>query len=514
MHIVNCLEPQTVYNRYLRRTVQVSCGKCLACREARTRKWVARLQQERKCWSYCFELYLDYNDAYLPSYDFSANGDYLVERQKRFYVKAVSDDVLRVPLADLMTDNANVNNYLIERLNSHYTALPHPSVRDIQLFKKRLNKYIYELTGKYKSYRYAICAEIGPTTFRPHYHGVVFFNGTELAEKISLFVAKAWQDGSGHSLGHAYAKPDRGGTVSYVTKYICRPTDLPSCYSHASLRPFFLTSRNPPIGSLLQSDKEVREIFFAANPQRVELQSRDGKTSPVVVPLGDTLENKLFPKCPLYGEISPTLRVELYKSALTNVGFVSDFDEYVFNITCRISRFYKLGDVVDGWEFPTSIGHCVPSQFSELIGAVTHDFESVEALRPLHRVLCRIWFQSQIFGVSYDFYIKQIMLYYDRKELLKLKCLYAFQKQYIDDGYPISDIDCMYQFRSPAGAFRDTKDYKAFAIDTQHNHNESVKTIKKNAYFESLKVKDNPLYNLILNYYNGEKCYESLETVG
>lgn len=514
MHIVNCEHPQVVYNRYLRRTVQVSCGKCVACRETRMRKWRARLQQERQCWKYCFEIYLDYSDEYLPSYDISTSGDYLVERQSRFYCSAVKDETLRVPVADLLTDDEHSNDYITERVNTHYTAFAHCSVRDIQLFKKRLTKYIYAKLGIYRTFRYAIASEYGPTTFRPHYHGVLFFNDERLSAEIDGLVCKAWQDGSGHSLGHAYAKPDRGGTTSYVTKYITRLTDLPSCYSHSAVRPFFLTSRNPPIGSLLQSGEEIRSLFFDANPQRVGTVIRQGRVTPCAFPVGETLENRLFPKCPLYGEISVTLRTELYKSAFGWLGFVSDFDEYVHLITTRISRWYKAGDCSPNWQFPTSIGDCVPSQFANLIGAVTHDFESVEALRPLHRILCRIFFQSQIFGISFDQYINQIYLYYDRKELVKLRAFYRFQHEYLlDKRNPSSDVLSMYQFATEPLAYTETRDYMAFVKDVYLSHSESVKTLKKNDYFDSLKEKDNALYRLTYNYYYGKECNETIEAL-
>lgn len=487
----------------------VGCGKCKACRNRRTTRWISRLQDESRCWRYTFELYLDYNDKYLPSFDFSANGDVLVERQSRFY-KCPDKSILSIPLSDFDNLDDADSQYFIDRLNQHYTAIPHPSVRDIQLFKKRLNKYIYELSGTYKSFRSAIAAEIGPTTFRPHYHGVLFFNDPRLSSKITGLVYKAWSDGCGHSLGHAYAKPDRGGITSYVAKYICRPTDLPQIYSHPALRPFFLTSRNPPIGSLFQSESEVRKIFFDANPQITRVILQDGKYSPRAFPLSPTIENRLFPKCPLYGEISPTCRIELYKSVIGVRGLLSDFDDYIQTIMSRIN-YYPLFSENNGTGFPDHIGQCRPSQFADLICAVTHNFESVDSLRPLHRLACRIYFQSEVFGVSFDFYINQIFKYYDRKELLKLKSQYQFQKEY---RYNPSELQCMYQFATPPDSFRETSDYKAFFKDTCFKYDEARKTLKKNAYFESLKVKDTPLYKLVKNYYYGKECHETIEALG
>ena len=510
MHISNCENPLTIYNRYLRKTLEVSCGKCISCRNARSQSWVNRLQAESKCWRYSFELYLDYNDEMIPSFDFSKDGNFLYERQKRFYTKSVDINSLRFPLSSLDFHDDIENFYVIQRLNTVSSALPHPSVRDIQLFKKRLNKYIFEKYGKYKLFRSAIVAEIGPTTFRPHYHGILFFSEPGLSQDLNRFVRKAWQDGTGVSLGHAYARPDRGGTCSYVAKYICRPTDLPAIYSLPAFSPFFLTSRNPPIGSLLQSNEEIRKIFFTASPQTLDFKVSEGKGRPCFVPLSPVLENRLFPKCPLFSSLSPTLRTELYKSVITSRGLPT-FDEYIENICLRIGSDYNFQNYSSSDSgFPAHIGQCRPSQFAELIGAATHNFESYEPLRPFYRLCARIWYQSQIFGVSYDFYINQIYKYYDNKELLKLRSFYRFQEDYDGDS---SDLDCMYQFRTVKGTFRKTREYRCFEFDQHYIYENSRKTIKKNTYFDSLKQKNEPLYKLVKSYYYGKKCHESLEAL-
>lgn len=512
MHIVSCEHPKVIYNRYLGRTLRVRCGKCNTCRNARNTSWVNRLNDERRCWRYCFELYLDYNDDYLPSFDFGSDGDYLSERQSRFYYPGHKFEDVNIPLSDLQFKDDHERNYVFERLNSHYTALPHPSVRDIQLFKKRLNKYCYELTGKYKTFRSAICSEIGPTTFRPHYHGIIFFNDSRLSDKICSLVDRAWQDGFGHSLGHAYAVPDRGGITSYVAQYIVKSTDLPLLYSLPAFRPFFLTSRRPPIGSLFESESEVRQIFDECSCQRVVAKVTKNKVTPQVVSISESLENRLFPRCPLFSSLSPTLRTELYKSAISSTGLVSDFNDYLGLIVMRICKPEYLFTLGDG--FITDNSQCRPSQFADLITIVTHNFENESALKPLHNMICRIWFQSEIFNVSFDEYLRHIYDYYDNKDLYNLKCQYEFQADYVSDKrHHADDLLCMYPFQTPENAYMNIREYQSMVVDSKYIHDCNSKTVKKNAYFEKLKLRDSSLYKLIKSYHYGKKHYEALEAI-
>lgn len=504
MHVVNCEHPRTIFNKYINRTVIVPCNTCKTCRNQRNLRWVQRLQDEKKCWRYCFELYLDYNDDYLPSFDFGIDGD-IVERQERFY--GLNDDsvITSLPI-DFMDEFDQVDkDYILDRLNDHYTGLPHPSVRDIQLFKKRLNKYVRELTGNYRSFRSAIAAEIGPTTFRPHYHGILYFNDSRISNQISSLCAKAWSDGAGHKLGHCYARPDRGGVCSYVASYIVRPTDLPALYSKSPFRPFFLCSRHPPIGSLFESSEEIQKIFHSASPLRLAFKVARNVTVPTFAPLQSVTENRLFPKCPSFGEIDDPCRRLLYSCGFGVRGLISDYEEFLETILSRICV-----DPISMGDLPTSVTHLRPSRFSDLILHITHNFETDNSLRLLHSQIKRIYYQAEIFGVSFDQYVSKILEYYNNKELLKLKVFYEWQSNYVDDP---QDLLCAYENRTPDGSYRNTRDYKSFVREQRYKYDKSNKTKMKNAYFESLKKsdRDSSLYCLIKKYHYAKKCNETVE---
>lgn len=114
--------------------------------------------------------------------------------------------------------------------------------RDIQLFLKRLRKRFQP-----KKIRYFICSEYGPTTNRPHYHGIIFGLGIDqtvskakrLAEIQSL-LQDVWQN------GFVSADFCNGPRCNYCAKYCVKPH---GAVSESRTPPFILCSRRPAIGS-------------------------------------------------------------------------------------------------------------------------------------------------------------------------------------------------------------------------------------------------------------------------
>lgn len=98
---------------YLADVGEVPCGKCAACRIARTRDWAIRLMHESAYWPYSLFATLTYDDAHLP-------GDFGLHK------------------------------------------------RDLVLMFKRLRK------DRENKLKYFACGEYGETGGRPHYHAIIF----------------------------------------------------------------------------------------------------------------------------------------------------------------------------------------------------------------------------------------------------------------------------------------------------------------------------------------------------
>lgn len=520
MHLSNCLHPQVVFNKYTRETLYVPCGKCAACLNSRAKRWIDKMNQEANCWKYTFSLYLDYDEENVPYYQIV--GDYLVEQNPRFFKHFQFEDIC-IPIFELKLDKDYEFEYVYNRLNDTY-GIPHVSVRDIQTFKKRLNKYLYKhVTGHYQNFRSCIASEFGPSTFRGHYHGVIFFNDDRIAKEIGTAVAACWK------FGHSTCEPpknSKGAVVQYVTQYLARPTDLPAVYAHSKIRPFFLTSRHPPIGSLFQSSEEVLKIFNDGSCERVQRVVREGKVSLESVPLSPSFKARLFPKCPRYSTISDSCRIELYRCLLKSNenGVVEPYDTFE---ECWLALHRRFGlHYIDnsGYVGLSENGEQSKTWLFDFFANITDGFKNFASIVSLYRNTKRMYFQSLIFGVTYDEYIQKVLQFYNNFSLYQLKKFYEFQFEY-SKSYPVKELLFCYpeyverlkklplwlQERKQLD-IKSAVEFRIHKSNSESIYEESHKRQKQNAYIDSLKYKNPQLFHLI-NCYYAKKCNEVNEAV-
>lgn len=519
MHICNCEHPIKIYNKYVHDWMYVRCGKCNVCRNSRAKRWVDRLNQERLCHTFTMFIYLDYDNDHLPKFDLSydpSTGERFLSDSAYTFDDALFNEYC-IPFNELKFDDDADLDYFNDRLN-HPLRLPHGSVRDVQLFLKRFNKYCHDkITKTYRNFRYFIVQEYGPTTFRPHYHGLMFVDSQEIADRFGEILRETWR------LGHSDAQFVESTAASYVAQYLNCDTHLPSFYAHPKIRPFFLCSRQPPIGSLLQSDEEVQEIFFSASPERV-CRTSASQNSLSVVPLLPSLKSRLFPKCPRFGALSHPLRVALYGLVDAAEGkYYQDYDGWKKYLIERCFPSYPIND--DWFDYSSFIHTTDNFQHSEVadyLCLITDNFAEDRPLRELFRISNRVLFQAAIFGVSLDFYVGHIEKFYQNCELNKLKVQYSTQESLLlDPRNCVDDLVYMYPLYKENVSeslslnlnICDVPDYKSMVSLHKEISYHNTKTSKKNAYFEGrLKDHDSKLYNLMKKFY-GKKCDENAETL-
>lgn len=538
MQICNCQNPSFIYNKYINERVLVKCGKCPTCQENYAKKWVDRLMSEASNHKFVYVLYLTYCDDQLPTYDMV--GDYLVEQQERFFSRFEFPDVA-LPINELKFNSQADIDYFSERISLHETAIPHGSVRDIQNFKKRLNKYLYNhATKKYENFRSFIVCEYGPTTFRPHYHGLLFFDDPRICDVIEKAVISAWpfyktKDGKvlASSVSDVVScRPSRGGHAKYIAQYLNQRTNLPSLYSHTNLRPFFLCSRNPPIGMLLESSETLRQVFDNCSPTRVGKVFSENKYEFAELPLQKCVEDRIFPKCPFYSSLTHYERVSVYGCAfphlverlhdgkvLVNHRPFHDFRtwyDFIIERTCKI--VYDSNNLAD---FERSVFAVNDDFFSQYFWKYSECFSkfTVQALRSLYRLSRRVYFYCNLFGVSLDEYVTHIEKYYINKDYECLSSQYKFQEKYSvefgsDDLVFMYPLFCDSLARSHGVRYIDIlshncRGFQDMCFSDTLKWKENHKTSNKNAYFEKLRQKDEVLFNLINNYNYAKKRYEA-----
>lgn len=137
----------------------------------------------------------------------------------------------------------NQLNVFDEPTNHEFAVLNH---RDFQLFMKRVRK---ECEEKYHSkIRYFMVGEYGPTTFRPHYHCLMFFDKVIPFLGLYDLIDNNWQLGY-----HVIDKPT-SERFNYCAKYCIVPSDLPDFYKQYP--PYMRCSKG--IGKQFITDAKIK----------------------------------------------------------------------------------------------------------------------------------------------------------------------------------------------------------------------------------------------------------------
>lgn len=166
--IMACKYPITVRNPKFRinptalQYLKVPCGKCVACKQRRSRQWIFRLKQENKLSENSYFVTLTYDDHNLVYSD---------------------------------------------------SGVPTLCKPDFQRYIKRLRR-AQEKKNPALKLKYFACGEYGSRTFRPHYHALLFNVIPELIEKC-------WSI-DGEPIGLVHIGTVTEDSIAYNTKYIMK----------------------------------------------------------------------------------------------------------------------------------------------------------------------------------------------------------------------------------------------------------------------------------------------------
>lgn len=250
--VTRCQHPRTVVNKYTHESVVVPCGHCPSCVLRRSAIQTNLLTTYSAQFRYVYFVTLTYAPRFLPTLEVSI-------------IETCTDDIADVPcfpdINSLDADDPNtylfgfcsvprsasvkVKNSTVERvfkdpyvrfsypmkpkdllsilgkINHHIpNRIPYVCNRDLDLFLKRLRSYYPD-----EKLRYYAVSEYGPTSFRPHWHLLLFSNSERFSQTVCENVSKAW------SYGRCDASLSRGFAASYVASYVNSFVALPDFYT-------------------------------------------------------------------------------------------------------------------------------------------------------------------------------------------------------------------------------------------------------------------------------------------
>lgn len=271
----------------------VPCGHCDSCVHNRRSVWIRRLTDEQQSSAATLFFTLTYSNSHVP-------------------LARVSSDKLSVDV--LQPSRCHVSQkpvFHINYLNKvHYakvqcldddTLFAYSSKVDIQKFFKRLRRrletdslhLLSHSSFRDRSFRYFICSEYGPHTFRPHYHGLLFFRSCEVAHAAEVYLPSCWKLCARRNID---CSPVVSSASSYVAKYVNCDNKLPDVLNCKAFAPFYLFSRSPSLGSTILSESSVQSnIYSHTLTDSVSTVSVDGVTAQTVTYPRIAL-CRLFPK--------------------------------------------------------------------------------------------------------------------------------------------------------------------------------------------------------------------------
>lgn len=250
--VTRCQNPRTVVNKYTHEPVVVSCGSCPSCVLRRSGIQTNLLTTYSAQFRYVYFVTLTYAPRFLPTLEVSLietctddiadascvpdinnldAGDpntYLfgfrsVPRSASVKLKTSTVERIfkdpKVKFAYPMKPKELLS--ILEKIKHNIpNRIPYVCNRDLDLFLKRLRSYYPD-----EKLRYYAVSEYGPTSFRPHWHLLLFSNSERFSETVLENVSKAW------SYGRCDASLSRGFAAPYVASYVNSFVALPDFYT-------------------------------------------------------------------------------------------------------------------------------------------------------------------------------------------------------------------------------------------------------------------------------------------
>lgn len=269
---MKCSNPQRIFNVYLHRWLIVPCGKCQCCRSLHALGLKKRVENEIELHPYNIFATLTYRNDCVPCVQ-NVQGAHFIHRGQ-------SDEILPY---DTDFEVKKPVKHELSKASGWFGVLYY---RDVQLFLKRLRKYVdkncQEIESQNRRFRYFACCEYGENTNRPHYHIVFHALNRQVAEAIRQGVVACWSYCDWDAVAKRGYKGHDGlpsycssAAARYVSSYVCcanfRIDDgLP-------FREFFRFSRHPYYG-ISALEKKMRDEFFNGGENYVfDKKTYDGK---------------------------------------------------------------------------------------------------------------------------------------------------------------------------------------------------------------------------------------------
>lgn len=354
-----CQSPKNIVN-IRGEQITVACGKCLSCLSKRQSRYEKLSKDMASVYKYAYFYTLTYDEDNVPRCVYSVTElhsdcysvSFIDVSTKRLKTKIKYSDRYGKEIAQFTIKKSDCTfdkfNDFIEQScptngkNKDLSILRVLDNSDLQKFIKRLR---FKIADKFdEKISHFSVSEYGPVSFRPHFHGVLFFNSDQVAKVIEKYVSQCWKYGN----CECEIVRDRSNACSYVSGYINSLVALPPFLEIDAIKPKIFHS----VKTLFQVHKEVRDFIYECPSFIFDEFTLYHNGNPYEFFPTRVLQNSLFPRCYNFSRQSDESKVFLYSiysklSEKTKLTKVSDLTRYVIinylDYTCN--RFLRLLEI-------------------------------------------------------------------------------------------------------------------------------------------------------------------------
>lgn len=271
------------------------CGKCAACLSSSISRSQRLLQYELSLHRYTLFILLTYRDDNIPTFELTfdySEGDYIdaIATQDDTFLSRFTitpNDYYEFSSIYAKQHGCSLQLPISPRERYSFNSLCFDHVR---AFIKRLRRSLEK--RNLQGFSYACCGEYGPTTFRPHYHLLLFFNDVRSFSYVREHYYTRWEHGFTNVQDYA------GTDGRYITQYLTSSSGYAVIRRYLpQFRPRFLHSNHLGFGRYSRMSKGVSISRQARYSDLPFLSVPSSRGIQFVLPHVSYLSTE-FPKCP------------------------------------------------------------------------------------------------------------------------------------------------------------------------------------------------------------------------
>lgn len=392
MLTIMCTNTRVVVNKYTGKDVRVKCGTCAACLQEKANRNESLIRKTLADGKYsCIIATLTYSNGFVP-FVYRENFSNLplyyndVSHKRVLQVYRLKDykrgklisprwpspnhflgryeDFAAVPTR--LDDYRDIKRLKGTPVRYDYDTIGILWYKDVTDFMKRFRSNLKRYNNYDKPFKYFYVGEYGPTTLRPHFHILFFFDEPknrlqELYSQWKDTFFKSWPyDIRPISLRQKTFEIARNA-AKYVSHYVNCTTTLPlplqgKEWSPRTFHSIYLGENHPNLCAY----KVLRNFNRGSLRHTIRQVAPDGTTFEVSVPLPSYILHRYFPKIKGYSRLSNDEVVSIYRYPERlyfyggKLGYRKDQfrDDYKLNISLinnHRNRYYRYLNIDYGW---------------------------------------------------------------------------------------------------------------------------------------------------------------------